>query len=376
MLHDASPDQIEAPGAGEQAGDVAVAFNLAMPPRPARFRVLTPDDCTKENPRVYLVKGLVGRRDLVVVVGQPGAGKSVLVPYLGWRVAQGRRFFGRRVRQCPVLYIAAEDATGMQMRVAALRQMHGDAPDFFLVPDAPNLNAKDQRDITELAAIARDRGVGLIVVDTLARAFPGLRENEAEEMDHVVESCRLLAKTTDAAVVLVHHPAKAQGSETARGHGRLDGDADATLFVQAGQEGERGVKMGKNRNGSSDVKMTFRIQPVHLGEDEDGDPVTAPVAEELGGGTERAARLPSQAKRALDMLNTMVIVEGHALPPGTLFPQGVRGVPEKRWREECASRKLSPTDTEDAQRKAFDRAFKVLLERGKVAAREGWVWAV
>ena len=47
---------------------------------------------------------------------------------------------------------------------------------------------------------------------------------------------------------------------------------------------------------------------------------------------------------------------------------------ERRWREECATRRFSPTDMAGAQRKAFDRAFKALLEDRVVAARDGLVW--
>ncbi len=49
-------------------------------------------------------------------------------------------------------------------------------------------------------------------------------------------------------------------------------------------------------------------------------------------------------------------------------------MPERQWREQCSTRRLSPTDTAEAQRKAFDRAFKALLEKRVVAARGGLVW--
>lgn len=344
-------------------------------PAPRRLRVLTPAECAGSARREYILKGLAVLKDVVVVVGQPGAGKSVLVPYLAWRIAQGERAFGRRVRRAAVLYVAAEDGTGMQMRVSALRETYGEASGFFLVPDAPDLMDPTGTDLAELVRVARERRAGLIVLDTLARAFPGLRENEAEDMDRVVRACRGLANETGAAVMLLHHPAKAEGSETPRGHGRLDGDADVTLFVAKGGEGERIVKMGKNRNGASEARFTFGIRTVALGIDPDGDPITAPVAEELSGGSGKSRpRLSPTERRAHDMLATVIAVEGMALPRGTLFPTVLRGVPERRWREECSTRRLSPTDTAEAQRKAFDRGFKSLLEKRVVAARDGLVW--
>jgi hypothetical protein len=57
-----------------------------------------------------------------------------------------------------------------------------------------------------------------------------------------------------------------------------------------------------------------------------------------------------------------------------LFPTGLRGVAERRWRQECSTRRFSPTDTAKAQRKAFDRAFKVLLEKRVATVRGGLVW--
>jgi hypothetical protein len=246
-------------------------------------------------------------------------------PTLAWRIAQGERAFGRRVRRAAVLYVAAEDGTGMQMRVSALRETYGEASGFFLVPDAPDLMDPTGTDLAELVRVARERRAGLIVLDTLARAFPGLRENEAEDMDRVVRACRGLTNETGAAVMLIHHPAKAEGSETSRGHGRLDGDADLTLFVAKGGEGERIVKMGKNRNGASEARFTFGIRTVALGIDPDGDPITAPVAEELSGASgSPAAALPHRTPR-LDMLATVIAVEGMALPRGTCSRPGSAG---------------------------------------------------
>lgn len=48
--------------------------------------------------------------DLILVVGEPGAGKSVFVPPLAHRVATGERFFGKRVRKGPILYLAPRPA--------------------------------------------------------------------------------------------------------------------------------------------------------------------------------------------------------------------------------------------------------------------------
>jgi putative DNA primase/helicase len=110
-----------------------------LPQKHPGLTILTPSDCEAALPRPYIVKGLIGRGDFGLIVGQPGAGKSVLGPHIAYAVAQGRSIFGRRVQQGVVLYIAAEDGAGLRVRVRGLRQRWGDAPDFRLIPDAVDL---------------------------------------------------------------------------------------------------------------------------------------------------------------------------------------------------------------------------------------------
>ncbi|MDA8249835.1 MAG: hypothetical protein M0Z28_11740 [Rhodospirillales bacterium] len=86
----------------------------------------------------------------------------------------------------------------------------------------------------------------------------------------------------EAAVIALHHLPKS--GDTPRGWGGLAGDADVTLRV-VGEPGERKTAtLMKNRNGPSGVALAFEVRAVAIGEDEDGETVTAPVCEE------RAAR--------------------------------------------------------------------------------------
>jgi hypothetical protein len=290
------------------------AMSLATP-----FRVLALSECATAQPRPALIKGLIRPGDVALIIGAPGTGKSVLAPYLGHRINTGQRIFGRRVRKAPVLYVAAEDGAGMILRGAALLRTLGDAPGLRLIPDQldlmtpeppPNVLAPEGHDpmpadAKALRRIADHYRVGAIFLDTLAACFPGLQENEAAAMDHVVRVARYLA-ANGAAVVLVHHVTKGGGT-TPRGHGRLDGDADLTLLVEA-QEGSpvRTVRMGKNRSGSSLERFAFTIRSEHLGDDADGDAITAPVAEE------EEAAAPSRkgdAERRLSDSNAILIRE-------------------------------------------------------------------
>jgi hypothetical protein len=112
---------------------------------------------------------------------------------------------------------------------------------------------------------------------------------------------------------------------------------------------------------------------VELGEDEDGDPVTTLLVEELAESPPIAA-LPKTAKAALDMLANLIAGHGDPLPPGADFPSGVQGCREDDWAVECETRRLSTSDRDRDRKRAFHCAYGTLLQARRVATRDGWVW--
>jgi hypothetical protein len=279
---------------------------------PIRHRLLTPADIADEPTRPYVIKGLIARGDHAVIMGQPGSGKSVLAPHLAYAVAQGRQVLGRRVKSGTVLYISAEDPHGMKGRVRALMRRHGDAPSFYLFPAAPDLTNPD--DLAEIVQHVETIRPVLIVLDTLARAFPGLRENEAEDMGRVVKVARDLADICGSAVVTVHHVAKDAGT-TPRGHGCLNGDLDITVLIEGTGREVRAVRLGKNRNGPSDATFAFEIDVEELGTDEDGDPITAPVAGEVDAQAVRPSREDKLPDKPAMLLRTLRNIDPKQIEP-------------------------------------------------------------
>jgi hypothetical protein len=223
------------------------------------------------------VKGLIRQGDVGIILGAPGAGKSMLAPLIGYRIALGLPVFGMRSRQGRVLYAVAEDAHGMDHRIMALRSEHGTTDDFAVVT-IENLGDKVEADA--LMADVRNWQPSVVIIDTLAAAWAGMVENDSADMGKVVEFARRIA-ATGAGVILIHHPAKnTDGSP--RGHSSLNGTADWTLLL--GDRTEEGIvrcKVTKNRAGRSDLDISFSQRSVKLGRDEDGEPVTAPMAVEL-----------------------------------------------------------------------------------------------
>lgn len=385
-------DGIISPEAHMRADGVTTE-RLAPRGRGRRVTLLTLAECANAKPRGYLVKGLIAPGDLVVLFGPPGSGKSVLAPYLAHAVAAGRMVFGRRVRPGPVLYIAAEDPEGMKMRATALRAVYGDTGAMRVAAEAVNLqgdSSTDPPDHTAIIAAAEEIGAVLIVLDTVAKAFPGLDENDGRSMGRAVHLLRRLT-TPKRAVIAVHHGAKptgntAQGGATPRGHGVLNGDADVTLRIDVAEAtGIRTVILGKNRNGVSSVQLSFVLRGHTLGTDEDGDPITTVVAEEAelrsgadGPSGKRARamtpRLEGWLRDLTDLFATLTPQFREPLPGMkpllTLTREEVRAGMRAKGRFEADPH--APLTAKD--RTALKDALNGLKDRQKIGMTEMLVW--
>ena len=362
-----------------------------------RLRLFTLADCATAKPEGYLVKGVIAPGNLVVLFGPPGAGKSLIAPLIAHAIASGRGVFGRRVRRGRVLYMAAEDGTGMRQRARALLEAIGPADGFFIAPGPVDLlleNDDVPTDFDALRAAARRLRIALIVIDTMAAAFPGLDENDGRAMGSAVQRLRQLAEG-GAAVLIVHHGAKGGGS-TPRGHGVLDGAADVTLRIDVPENrtAPRTNKFGKNRNGSSAGTFSFTIGEIDLGRDEDGDLVTAPLAVEAvedaaaGSGRAKARKTLSDDQVLLlrELHNLAATAESRAPLPGMPPVQAVsrsqlwKRLVDVGWFEDHELRQTVP-GTGNAKhpitRKAQTRATKALNAlkvKGLAASSEDMVW--
>jgi hypothetical protein len=295
-----------------------------------------------------VIKGLVARGDHAQFLGAPGSGKSLLAPLAGYSIAQGLPFLGRRTRQGPVLYLSPEDGHGMKRRVRALFDRLGDAPDFILMPDSLDLMT-DSGDLERVLGLIRAHEPIAVFLDTVARAFPGLRENDSDSMGRVVTVGRYITaegrQGRQPALISLHHVAK-DGGNTPRGHGNLGGDLDMTLLIQGEHGAVRTATIGKNRNGPSDATFAFSIGVAHFPDDTDGDPVTAPYAEPeerapSNAKHEKEAKLGDAPAIMLRELRVLLDAHGEITHLGTDFPP-VRAVSRRLLRSRLIDRGWFP----------------------------------
>jgi len=321
--------------------------------KPSRLTFLSPADCEAAPSRGYVIKRLLAPGDVGCIFGAPGAGKSLLAPFLGYAVSQGREAFGQRVQAGGAFYVAAEDPHGMRGRVRALKVAYGDARGFQLVEGVSNLLQPVSPDLTALIEAVQTRKPSVVFIDTLAMAFPGLEENSAESMGSVVAVARKLAET-GAAVVLVHHDTKAEGG-TPRGHSILNGALDVALHVK--RDAESGViraKLTKNRNGPCDLDIAFSIATEDGGTDQDGETITLPRCRELSSDTMRLKLTPSEVA-AVAILKCILVNDASGLAPESL------------WRDACTVEgALSDSSNKESRGRVFRRVRDALGGQGAI----------
>jgi hypothetical protein len=225
-----------------------------------------------------LIKGVIPDADFGIIYGAPGAGKSFAAIDLGFHLALGMKWRGRKTRQRDVFYVAAEGMQGVRRRVRAWASHHGvSAAPFYTRERAINLYAKNgwvkaAEDINALG------GHGVIIVDTLSRSITGVEENSAKDMSQVIENCYALGRATGCMIIVIAHAGK-DAERGVRGSSALRAAADFEVSVTRHLETQwRCLKLTKSKDDVDGAEFGFTLTSVEVGTDEDGETVYSAVA--------------------------------------------------------------------------------------------------
>lgn len=211
----------------------------------------------------WLVEGILEAGVSGMVFGQPGAGKSFVT--IGWAasIAAGVEWQGRKTRKGLVVYAAGEGHRGLGRRIKAWRIHTGQEkpPQLHFTRRAVPFNdAAALGQLVEEVDALPEPPV-LIVVDTLARAAPGLDLDRANEMGVFVRAADQLRERYGCSVLVVHHS----------GHGDLK-RAMNSIAMKGAVDFEAGVlKEGddklrlistKMKDGEEFDDLVLRFEPV------------------------------------------------------------------------------------------------------------------
>ena len=332
-----------------------------------------------------LVKGILEREQLSVMRGDAGCGKTFLALDLSLHVAAGLDWFGRRVNQGAVIYIAAEAGRGIINRVAAFKRAHGYDDDaaipFAAITSAVDLCHAEAGDVDRLISLIREANfdpLALLVIDTVSRALAGGNENSPDDMGALVRSLDTLRDELRCHAAAVHHVGK-DVSKGGRGHSLLHCAVDTELEVVHNEvTGIRTATIVKQRDGPTEGQIAFQLRQVELGYNVDGDLITSCIVEaaDNGAGAPKKRRhLSAQQSIALQQLTNAINTAG-CLPPASVhIPTNTYCVDEAIWRDYCYRGGVS-SGAEKGQQKAFSRAKTALLDANRIGCWDPFVWII
>ncbi|MDW3096535.1 MAG: AAA family ATPase [Alphaproteobacteria bacterium] len=266
-----------------------------------RFQLIPFDAIKFSTGPDYLIKGLIPAEGLGVIWGPPGCGKSFFAFDLAMHIARGVAYRDRRTRQGSCVYIAGEGQSGFKKRVAAYREAHkisaGNTPNFHLLPEPVNLPEDGQALIAAIEA--QNASPNIVFLDTLNRTIGGADENSSEGMGNYVKQADAIRTKFNCCVMVIHHCGVAETRP--RGHTSLTGAADCQFKV-TNTNGVRTVKAEKVKDGEDDISLSFALEVVELGQDDDGDTITSCVVVEAAPNAAIDSKLPKQQANLYRML--------------------------------------------------------------------------
>lgn len=206
------------------------------------YKTFSPSYLANLPPQEWLIDGYFLANALMMIAGQPEAGKTFLSLDVACSIATGASWHGHHVKQGRVIYISLESSSGLSKRIEAWKLAHPNTDttkmdeQLFFITAGINLT-EPLSQLTLLNTVADiDAGghVALVIVDTLSRALVGVEENSAKEVGKGIDMCERLRDATSSSVLLVHHTQKIGNAP--RGSSVVHAAVDAEYLVSKDEE--------------------------------------------------------------------------------------------------------------------------------------------
>lgn len=323
----------------------------------------------------YLIKDIIPRESFVLLWGEPKSCKTFVTFEMAMHVAAGQTFRGYRVKQGPVVWVAAEGAFGMTARIEAFKKRNpsfNDAEFYFL---GASLNLVSQSMEFGSCIERQAKRPVLIVLDTLNRTMPG-SESSDEDMAKYIKAADGLRARFRCTVLVIHHCGHEHGRP--RGHSSLLGAVDGQIKVARDKKsGVITMLVERMKDGNEGTTTKSILEIVDLGHDEDGKPITSCVVKAIMNAA--GEQFHDVSAMSLSPASTLLLQElKHELSRSGQPASSLSGcpadvgqiVPLDTLRRSAYARGISRGATERAKQQAFKRALDHLVD-AKLAGVHG-----
>ena len=336
-----------------------------------------------------LVEGLIAVGDIAVFYGAAKIGKSFLTVDLALSLSNGDVWFDRSTRHAKVLYWAGEDFKGLIARRAACTRHKGACGVFSIGDDPLSLAPSKAADTLDaLSNVLRyelapsslkdpsnySKLPPVLIVDTWAMLTASMDENSGKDMSAAMAALReLQTRVFNLTIIIIHHGGK-DGSRGMRGHSSLLAAVDVAIEVDRSSKGLGRWSVRSARRNPTGATGHFRLKQVSLPHNEfslAGKQLKTCILEEMDA-VGKGITLSDKDIQVLDILKSL---EGtNAANPCEVAPNRV-AVNVTVFRAKLKATIFDQT-SDDARRKAADRAVAQLINAGKIGRSDDLVWTV
>jgi replicative DNA helicase len=88
------------------------------------------------------------------------------------------------------------------------------------------------QDANQLGRLIEESGAELVILDSLRRLAPGVREDRSDDMAPIMRDIANLARKHDVAIVLIHHKSSKPNAATVRGSSAIEDQADLVFSLE------------------------------------------------------------------------------------------------------------------------------------------------
>ena len=244
----------------QQANTPSLAPAISSPSNPASncFNLLDRNAIMAQPSLRWRIKYLLPETGIAALYGPSGSGKSYLGIDAGISIALGNTWFGNRVFACAVTYVILESEASLRNRVEAW-EVHNkvNIPANFHAIAQP-FELADHQQVEDLGSILPKGGV--VIIDTLNRAAPGLDENSSQDMGRILAGMKRLQEITGGLVLIVHHTGK-DASKGLRGHSSLFAALDGAIEVERNAMGRTWSAAKVKDGGDDEGRRQLKLAP-------------------------------------------------------------------------------------------------------------------
>lgn len=319
------PNKWDAADCIAEGGDPVALLIAAKPfdgpaqkPNGDVFKLYTLEELEDIPPPVWLVDKVMVENALCLFWAGSDSYKTFVAIDIAFCIACGAPWQGRAVTAGPVVYVAAEDISGVTKRMIGWRETKGKGlpkADITLLNDEFTMATPDADKLIRSIDLLPTKPK-LIVVDTLARSFGAGNEDKTADMNAFIQACDKIRRATKATILIVHHTGR--NTEQERGNVSLRAACDTVITVsKSGKSGK--IKLinsppkGKQKNSEPFKDILLRTQEIHfehrgieqstlilMSDDDGAPPAGEPVENETDDTPQRLGGIEKSILKALE----------------------------------------------------------------------------